>query len=293
MSTQADFTALRWQSHDGLTLEARDYAPATPSAEAPIVCIPGLTRSARDFDEVAPWLAKNGRRVIVVNLRGRGPSAYDPTGRSYKPATYVRDMQALLADQKLEAVHIIGTSLGGLVAMGMAASNIRQVASVVLNDIGPAVDPAGLKRIASYAGKTPPVATWADAVAYAKFTGEAAFPDFSDKDWKRLAKRTFRVGDDGAPAFDYDPKIFKPAPAFAIKLASFLLWRRFKHMARKRPTLVLRGAISDVLSNETVQQMHKAAPRLASKEIPHVGHAPTLDEAESRKILSAFFSLTP
>ncbi|WP_417464543.1 alpha/beta fold hydrolase [Kordiimonas sp.] len=289
MSTEVDYTPLRWQSHDGLTLEARDYAPATPSAEAPIVCIPGLTRSARDFDEVAPWLAKHGRRVIVVNLRGRGPSGYDPTGRSYKPATYVRDMQALLKHEGLEATYIIGTSLGGLVAMGMASANIRQVAGVVLNDIGPAVDPAGLKRIASYAGKTPPVSTWTDAVAYAKFTGETAFPDFKDADWKKLAKRTFRVDENGGPAFDYDPKIFKPAPAFAIKIASFFLWRKFRHMASKRPTLVLRGAISDVLSATTVQQMHDRVPTLTSKEIPGVGHAPTLDEPESRNALSAFF----
>ena len=292
MSNQADFSALRWQSHDGLTLEARDYVPAQPADEAPIICIPGLTRSSRDFDEVAPWLSAHGRRVIAVNLRGRGSSAYDPTGRGYKPATYVRDIQELLNVQRLDTAHIIGTSLGGLVAMGMAASNIQQVASVVLNDIGPEVDPAGLKRIASYAGKTPPVNTWADAVAYAKYVGGSAFPDFSDKDWKKHARRTFAVAEDGKPAFDYDPRIFKPLPAFVAKLISLLLWRRFKHLARKRPTLVLRGEISDLLSANTVQRMHKAAPTLCSREIPRVGHAPTLDETASREILATFFSLT-
>lgn len=283
---------LGWQSPDGLALYAREHRPANASGKRPIICIPGLTRNSRDFEDVAPWLAAQGRRVIAVDLRGRGASAYDPR-RRYTPAVYARDIEALLDALGIEAAHILGTSLGGIVAMMMALRSTGRIAGAVLNDVGPEANSEGIKRIANYVGKAPPVRTWADAAEATAFIHGAAFPNHGPDDWARFARRSFKAGADGAPALDYDPHIAASISPLTMKIASMILWRGYKKLAQDRPTLILRGALSDILTAATLQRMITRRPTAMSASITEVGHAPTLDENDARAALAAFFTLVP
>jgi len=280
-----------WRSSDGLALYAREYKPTAPAAKAPIICIPGLTRNSRDFEDVAPWLAALGRRVIVVDLRGRGASAYDPNRANYNPRIYARDIEALFDALEIPRAHILGTSLGGIVAMMMALRGGTRIAGAVLNDVGPAPGSEGVKRIANYVGKAPPVRTWADAAQAMAFIHGAAFPHYGPADWERFARRSFKQGADGAPALDYDPNIAGRFSPLALQLATMILWRGYRNLARQRPMLILRGALSDILEQHTLERMTRLCPTAMSATIAGVGHAPTLDEADSRAALAAFFTL--
>ena len=283
--------SISWPGADGLVLSGFDYRADSAEQGLPVICIPGLTRNARDFEEVAPWLARMGRRVIAVDLRGRGRSQYDSNPRRYRPSVYADDIRRLLAAQGIERAYILGTSLGGVIAMMLALSALPRIAGAVLNDIGPEAGAAGLSRIAGYVGKSAPVVTWSDAAAYAQRINGAAFPNFGEEDWVRFARRTFREAADGTPTLDYDPRISRPLSSSALQLATMLLWRGFKQLAHNRPTLVLRGALSDLLEPRTLQRMKQAAPTLLSCEVPGVGHAPALGEPGSREALAAYFRL--
>lgn len=280
-----------WASKDGLHLHAMDYDGG--SSRLPVICIPGLTRNARDFETIAPWIAERGRRVLAVSLRGRGASDRADDPRTYKPAVYAADMVALLQSLNMPRAIFVGTSLGGLVTMTLAARHLPQVAGAVLNDIGPRISPVGLARIASYVGKGPPVASWEDAAAYVKRTNAVAFPHYGGDDWAVMARRLFREGTGGTPELDYDPRIFRPVRPIVVKLVSPLVWHAFKTLAKKRPTLVVRGETSDILDQETLALMHRKAPSLTAAEIPGVGHAPMLDEPEAKVALAAFFDRVP
>lgn len=281
-----------WRSFDGLALAAREYRPHRESAKRPILCVPGLTRNSRDFEDVAPFLAARGRRVICVDLRGRGRSAYDSKAANYNPRTYARDMESLLDAMGIERAHILGTSLGGIVAMTMALRGVERIAGAVFNDVGPTPDMRGVQRIASYVGKAGPILTWEDAAHYAEQINGAAFPHFTAADWRRLAHRSFKAGPDGAPQIDYDPNISRRFSMQALRLASMIMWRGYKRLARSRPMLILRGEHSDILAAETVDRMVAACPTALRATISGVGHAPTLDEPDARAALAAFFDLT-
>jgi len=280
-----------WRSSDGLALCAREYRPRTDTHACPIICVPGLTRNSRDFEDVAPWLAAQGRRVIAVDLRGRGASAYDTKRANYNPRTYARDIEALLDALDIPRAHILGTSLGGIVAMTMALRSSARIAGAVLNDVGPVASSEGIKRIASYVGKAPPVRTWDDAAAATAFIHGAAFPNHGPDDWARFARRSFKADADGAPALDYDPAIAGSISPLTLKIASMILWRGYKKLAQHRPTLILRGALSDILAQETLSRMLEVRPTAMGVTIADVGHAPTLDEADARTALAAFFAL--
>ena len=170
----------------------------------------------------------------------------------------------------------------------MAAKKMPMIAAAVLNDVGPRVGAAGLKRIASYAGKSAPLQTWADAAAYAKATSGVAFPAYGDSDWAAMARRTFRSGPNETPELDYDPRVVSKIRPWLVKLTSPLVWAAFKRLARNHPVLVVRGELSDILEAATVQRMTKAAPTLSTVEVPGVGHAPTLEEATAKQALAAF-----
>jgi len=289
VSTPATLT---WRGRAGLRLHATDYRGRGDEHRRPVVCIPGLTRNARDFEDVAPWLAAQGRRVIAIDLRGRGRSEYDANAGNYRPDVYAHDVQALLHAAGIKRAHMLGTSLGGIVAMMLALQKLDCVAGAVLNDIGPEAGAAGLARIAGYVGKVAPVTSWDAAAAYVQQINGASFPHFGPDDWARFARRTFRDSPTGKPEFDYDPRISRPAPsARALRLASMLLWRGFRRLATQRPTLVLRGALSDLLEPATVARMKRAAPTLLVSEVPGVGHAPSLDEPVAREALAAYFCL--
>lgn len=281
----------RWTTTDGLSLFARDYRGG--DRRLPVICVPGLTRNSRDFEDLAPLIAETGRRVVAADLRGRGASDFDSNPKRYTPATYVRDVKGLMKSLSVKRAHFIGTSLGGFVTMMLAASAPKSVAGAVLNDVGPRVEKRGLKRIASYVGKQFPLRDWSDAVAYAKETNGAVYPEFQDEDWLRFARRIFNEGPDGKPVFSYDPKIFRPLNPLAAALAPIFAWRAYDRLARAAPVLVVRGALSDILSLATVEKMRRRTRSFSFAETPNVGHAPTLTEPAAWAAIRAFLDAAP
>jgi len=265
-----------WVSSDGLKLHYRDYAGG--ASRPPILCIPGLTRNARDFEGVAERLAGDWR-LICVDLRGRGESAHAKDPMTYVPPAYLQDLEALIAELKLERFVLFGTSLGGLMTMLLTASGRERVAGALLNDIGPEVETRGLDHIRSYVGRSQNWPTWLHA---ARFLAEAQadrYPDWTLDQWLVYAKRVCRLTPAGRIVFDYDMRIAEP-----FKLpggeAGFDLWPVFRAL-NGIPSLIVRGEISDLLSAETVAKMLAENTEMASVTIPNVGHAPTLDEPEA------------
>ena len=271
-----------FQSADGLRLHYRDYPAA--AGRVPVLCLPGLTRNCRDFETIAPRIQRS-RRVLSPDLRGRGLSQHDPNWRNYHPGTYVADVAGLLADAGVERVIVLGTSLGGIIAMIMAATTPNAMAGAILNDIGPEVAPEGHKRISSYVGKSAPVRNWAEAAAQSRATNGLAWPDATDEDWLRIARRVYREVD-GVPRLDMDPMIGEAVRA-APSGAAPDLWPVFAAL-QPMPVLALRGATSDVLSQATFDRMAREKPDLETVTVAGRGHAPTLDEPECVGAIDAF-----
>ena len=286
------FAEREWRSGEGLTLYARDYAAVGGERGLPVVCLHGLTRNSKDFTDVAPRIAAGGRRVIVPDVRGRGRSAYDPKPKRYQPLVYARDVLALLDSLGISKAVFIGTSMGGLIIMMIAGLRRRAIAATVLNDVGPEVDKAGIDRILSYAGKLRPVESWADADDYVRLTAGAAFPNNSDTDWETFARQTFRE-EAGRPVFDYDPAIMVPMSKGPPKTRSFLGLLLFRRLARSRPTLLIRGELSDLLSERIAARMKRHAPSLELVVVPGVGHAPWLTEPVAAGAIDEFLARVP
>jgi pimeloyl-ACP methyl ester carboxylesterase len=278
-----------WTSKDGLKLYARDYPGANGTAKLPVVCIHGLTRNSKDFEEVAPYLAATGRRVLALDVRGRGLSARDPQPMNYHPATYAGDVLALFAQAGIGRAVFVGTSMGGLITMSLAALKPAVVAGAVINDVGPQVSPVGLARIAAYTGKAAPVESWDDAAAYVKTTNEPVFPAYGDADWSAFARRVFREDASGKPVLDYDPDISVPIRAAGPKALTPNLWPMFKKLA-KTPLLLVRGGTSDLLDAEIAKKMRKTAPKMGYVEVPAIGHAPMLTEPEAKAAILQFLA---
>ena len=276
---------IHWQSHDGLRLYARVYAG--PGALAPtVLCLHGLTRNSRDFEDLAPHLQRR-YRVIAPDLRGRGFSARDPRIENYQPAVYVEDILALLVTLDAPRVAVIGTSLGGMLAMSLGVRVPGRIAGIVLNDVGPEIDPVGVERIKQYAGRLPPARTWSVAVAQTKAMFGDAWPDLEPDRWQALARRGFREDAAGVVEVDADPGIgeaLRAAPA-----ASLDLWPLWKSL-RDLPTLAIRGARSDILSAATFARMKSENPGLRQLEVANRGHVPLLDEPECIAAVDAFLS---
>lgn len=270
---------------DGLRLYCRIY-PAQTAAGLAVLCLPGLTRNGRDFAVLASHLQAE-HEVLCADLRGRGRSEWDPDPSHYQLPTYVADTFGLLQSRGLERVVIIGTSLGALMAMVMAAVQPAKIAAVVLNDAGPEIDPAGLKRIAGYAGKLPPVSSWAEAAAQAKRVYGLALPDLSDAQWLDYARSGYREDPEGKPVPDMDPAIGK---AFSTPAgAPSDLWPLFAQIGPV-PMLVIRGALSDILSAATVERMVREKPHLETLSVANRGHTPLLTEPACLAALDAFLA---
>ena len=286
-----------WRSLDGLQLHARDYPAASGLALQPVICIHGLTRNARDFEDLAPRIAANGRRVLALDVRGRGQSAWDPQPMRYVPATYAVDVLALLDALGIGRAVFIGTSMGGLITMTIAAFRPQAVAGAVLNDIGPEIAPEGIKRITGYTGRSAAVATWAEAADYARQLNAVAFPHYTAEQWTAFARRLF-AEKDGRPVLDYDPDIAKafappPPPEGQAPPPPVDLWPLFKGLALGRPLLTIRGALSDLLSPDIAGRMREAAPEMAYAEVAGVGHAPMLDEPEALAAIDTLLEAAP
>lgn len=287
------FTERRWTSADGLSLYARDYAGAAGPAKLPVIAIHGLTRNSADFDGIAPLIAATGRRVLAIDVRGRGQSDRAPDPMTYQPATYAQDVLALLQQAGIEKAVFMGTSMGGLITMALAAIRSKVIAGAIINDVGPEVAKEGLARIAAYSGQPVDTPTWADAAAYAEKINAVAFPHYKAKDWDAFARRTFIEGTEGAPILNYDPDIAVPIRAAGPKALVPNLWPMFGRLTRGRPVLLVRGAMSDLLSEEIAAKMRKRAPRMDFVEVPNVGHAPMLDEPEARAAIFPFLGELP
>jgi pimeloyl-ACP methyl ester carboxylesterase len=279
------YAEINWQSHDGLRLYARVYEAPVRGAPT-VLCLHGLTRNSRDFEDLAPHLQRR-YRVIVPDLRGRGLSARDPNLQNYQPAIYVQDILALLAAVDVPRAAVIGTSLGGMLAMMLALSQKERIAGIVLNDVGPEIDPAGIERIKQYAGRLPPARSWDDAVAQTRTVHGDAWRGLAADRWAVLARRSYREDAAGMVEVDADPKIgeaLRAAPAAALDL--WPLWKALRHV----PTLAIRGALSDILSAATLSRMKAENPDLESLEVADRGHVPLLDEPECIAAVDAFLS---
>lgn len=290
---KGSFADRTWTSADGLALHARDYAAAAGPARLPVVCIAGLTRNAADFEHVAPWIAGRGRRVLAVDLRGRGGSAWDPQPMNYMPATYAADVAGLLDAAGVARAVFVGTSLGGIVAMTLAALRPGLIAGAVLNDVGPSLAPAGLQRIASYAGRDAAARTWTEAAAYARSINGAAFPAYGPADWEAFARRLYQRGPDGALRLAYDPDIAAPIRAAGAGALAPDMTPLFVALATGRPLALVRGGLSDLIDPARVRQMRTLAPHLQVAEVPGVGHAPMLGEPEALEALERFLDEAP
>jgi pimeloyl-ACP methyl ester carboxylesterase len=273
-----------WTSSDGLNLHYRDYSGPEGGTAVPVLCMHGLTRNARDFAGLAEQLSTT-RRVIVPEMRGRGQSDYAPLSDSYTPVTYVADVEKLLAEQGITRFIAIGTSMGGLMTMLMAHTAPGRMAAVVMNDIGPEVNPAGLARIAGYVGQGRSYPTWVHAARALSEAHCAAFPDFDLDQWLEMAKRTMVVTQNGRISYDYDMAIAEPF-AKPGNAAPPNLWLAFEGL-RGVPMVLVRGGLSDLLSEDTVKQMRARNPAMQVVTVPRVGHAPTLDEPEVRAAIAA------
>ena len=283
-----DWLDRHYASADGLRLYYRDY-PADSAGRLPVLCMPGLTRNCRDFESTALRLQRT-RRVLTPDLRGRGRSQPDPNWRNYHPGTYLADLTLLLADAGAPRVVLLGTSLGGILSMLMAATAPHVPAAVILNDIGPEVDPAGAQRISSYVGRHAPVRDWAGAAAQMRAMYQVAMPDAEESDWMAFARRSYTEVD-GVPQLDVDPGIgedVRAAPAGAPPD----LWPVYASL-RPLPALAIRGELSDVLSQATFDRMAREKPDLRRVTVARRGHPPLLDEPECIAAIDAFLAAVP
>ena len=266
-------------SPDRLHLHVRKTAGG---AKTPVLCLPGLTRNARDFDDFAPLAAATGRDVYALSLRGRGRSDYDPDHLNYFPTIYVGDVLAALDQLEIDRAVFVGTSLGGIVTMLTSVEAPARIAAAVINDVGPELAPEGIARIAGYVGARAAngaavAADLDEAIAQIRAINEVAFPARPRDFWETFARRTFDPQPDGSWRLAYDPNIGRallesgPAPD---------LWAPFAALAPIR-TLVLRGALSDLLTAPIIEKMRAARPGFDYCEVANVGHAPTLTEPDA------------
>ncbi len=279
----ATWTDRFWNSADGVKLHYRDHDGNRD--RPPILCIPGLTRNARDFEPVADRFAGDWR-VISIDLRGRGGSDFDPDPANYKPMVYVADILKMLDQLGIADAVFVGTSLGGICTMALALHDSERIAGALLNDIGPVVDMAGVDRIMGYVGKSSQFASWDDAIDQLSARNIDVYPDYDRAQWERYVRRLAREDGNGTIVYDYDMAI---AGNFESAASAPEIWPLF-HALDGRPVTVLRGELSDLLSAEVAARMTTEIADVELVSVPRVGHAPTFDEPESLAALDRLLS---
>jgi pimeloyl-ACP methyl ester carboxylesterase len=281
----AEFDEHYFPSADGrLRLYARFYAGGEP----PLLMLHGLTRNSADFEGLAGHL-KGRHQMVVPDQRGRGRSQYDDNAANYVPAVYCADMMALIDQLGLDRPVLVGTSMGGLMAMIMGSLYPQRFRAIIINDIGPKVEQAGLDRIACYVGTSRAASSWVEAAAHCRTLNSAAFPLYGDDDWLRAARRVFAEADDGTLRLAYDPAIaagIKAAEPTAVPPDLWPMWDALAPL----PILAVRGALSDVLSAQTLEHMRERHPGMQLVTVPGVGHAPMLDEPEALAAIDCFLA---
>ncbi len=289
MSADAGPTEIRFRDGyvvvaDGLRLHYRDYAGAAD--KPPLLCLHGLTRNARDFADFAERYSPHWR-VIALDFRGRGSSEYDPLPARYTPLTYAADVIQLLDQLMVPEAVFVGTSLGGLVTMIVASMAPQRIAASILNDVGPELSSAGLDRIGSYVGNDTRFASWDEAADAIADNNRHVPASYAHEDWVKMARRVCRE-ESGAIRFDYDVGIAAPFEAKG-PVPKVDMWPLFKALGHK-PLLVVHGALSDLLSAESLEKMHEVVPDMQSVTVPGVGHAPMLDEPGAVAAIDAFLA---
>lgn len=281
------FEDFYYKSSDGLRLHARVYGES--NARLPVICLPGLTRNVRDFHELALILSSGNapRRVISFDYRGRAQSAYDPNHKNYNVGIEAGDILAGLAQLGVDRALFIGTSRGGLILHVLAAIKPQVLAGVVLNDIGPVVEVAGLQNIKDYLSKAPRPTTLADAVATQKATHGDAFSALSDADWERMAGAIYKE-EDGRLVPDFDPKLLADLVTMDLTKPIPDLWTQFAAFG-EIPMLAVRGANSLLLSAATLDEMGRRHKNFEAITVAGQGHAPFLETGDLPARLTAFF----
>jgi pimeloyl-ACP methyl ester carboxylesterase len=283
-----DASSIFVSAPDGLRLHVRHYGRHTWPA-LPVVCLPGLARTAADFDALARALsgdAKEPRPVFALEYRGRGQSEYDRDVSHYSFQTELADILAVLAALDCMPAVFVGTSRGGILTMLLAAARPSTIAGVVLNDIGPVIEPQGLMRIKGYVGKLPQPRDFEDGAEILRRLFSGQFPKLGHDDWLAAARRTFKE-EDGRLVPTYDVRLAETLAGFEPEQRLPPLWKEFDALG-KLPLMVIRGANSDLLSPLTVSAMKARRSEMETIEVPDQGHAPLLSEADIIAQIAAF-----
>ena len=264
---------------DGLRLHARCYGARSATA-TPAVCLPGLARTAADFEALATALAQSSpRRVIALDYRGRGLSDYDRDPANYSLPVELADVLAVVTALEASPAIFIGTSRGGILTMLLAAARPTAIAGAVLNDIGPVIEPQGLMRIKSYVGKLPQPRTFEEGAEILRRLFGPQFPKLGQADWLASAHRAFKQ-ENGRMVTSYDVRLANALNGINAERPVPALWKEFDALADV-PLMVIRGANSDLLSAATVEAMRARRSALETLEVPDQGHAPLLADADT------------
>jgi len=273
---------------DGLRLHVRCYGPRL-APSLPVVCLPGLTRTAADFDDLASALASNPeapRRVVAIDYRGRGLSDYDRDPGNYALATELADLCAVLTALEVPPAVFIGTSRGGILTMLLASAQPTAIVGVVLNDIGPVIEPTGLARIKSYVGKLPQPKSFEEGAEIFRRLFGQHFTMLTDQEWLGYSRRSFKV-EQRRLVPTYDVHLARTMEGINFDQPLPAMWPQFDSLGRV-PLTVLRGQNSDLLSEATVAAMRMRRTAMETITVPDQGHAPILSGADLIGRLGAF-----
>ena len=274
-------------ANDGLKLHVRCFEPSA-TGKLPVVCLPGLARTAEDFEVLASALVhRQGRRVLALDYRGRGLSDYD-VPKNYTLPVELTDVLAVVTALEAMPAIFVGTSRGGILTMLLAAVRPTVLAGVILNDIGPVIEPQGLMRIKGYVGKLPQPTSFEDGALILKRLFDAQFPKLTQDDWRLAARRTFKQVN-GQLLPTYDVRLAETLVSLDPERPPPVLWPQFEALAHV-PVLSIRGANSDILSVATVNAMALRHPRVESFEVPDQGHAPLLADEDTINRIAEFTS---
>jgi pimeloyl-ACP methyl ester carboxylesterase len=274
---------------DGLRLNVTSYGEASWPV-LPVLCLPGLARTAADFETLAVALSQDGerpRRVLALDYRGRGQSEYDRDPANYNFHVELADVLAAIAALDCAPAIFVGTSRGGILTMMLAALRPAVIAGVVLNDIGPVIEPKGLVRIKGYVGRLPEPRSFEEAGEILRRLFSAQFPKLGQEDWLVAARRTFKTDEDGRLVPTYDVRLAKSMEGVDFERPLPPLWKEFDALA-KTPLLVVRGEHSDILTAATVEAMRTHHPTMDTLEVPDQGHTPLLAEPDVIARIAAF-----